>query len=60
MKRIGESSTPNETSDSLTIPLRPSNTIQPNERTMLLVNNGRISNTMHARRQCVPETVRIR
>ena len=60
MKRIGRSIRPVATRPSLTSPLRPSSTIQPKERTMLLVNSGTTSRITQRRRQSGQRTMRTR
>lgn len=60
MKRIGRSTAPVAIKPWLTVPLRPSSTIQPKARTMLLVNSGTTSRITQARRQACQRTTRTR
>ncbi len=59
-KRIGRASRPVETSASLTRPVRPSSTIQPNERTMFEVKSGTMMRMTQARRHARHFTMRTR
>ncbi|MCY1176945.1 hypothetical protein D3C76_647400 [compost metagenome] len=59
-KRTGVSTRPVSMRLLFTRPLRPSSTIQPNERTMLLVNIGTTSRITQARRQARHFTTRTR
>ena len=60
MKRTGRSAAPVAISAWLISPLRPSSTIQPKARTMLLVNSGTTSRITQARRHARQRTTRTR
>ncbi|MNI56135.1 hypothetical protein D3C73_1111240 [compost metagenome] len=60
IKRTGRSAAPTPTRAWLTSPLRPNSTIQPNARTMLLVNSGTTSKITQKRRHACQRTTRTR